>query len=200
MNKAELRKHYLAERKKLSEEAVRQMSQEISSRFADWIANYAQWALIRSVHCFLPIRKQKEIDTYFIIDHLRHQYPDIPVVLSKISPDNHSTEHFIWNETTELAENAWGILEPKTGDLFPNDQIDLVLVPLLVFDQSGHRVGYGKGYYDRFMAECRPETIKIGLSIFPPIASISDASHWDVQLNYCITPEKVWKFAKPTIV
>lgn len=200
MNKIELRKHYLAERKKLSEERIRQVSQEISLRFTDWIANYTQRTDIQSVHCFLPIRKQKEIDMHFIIDHLRHRYPDIRIILSKSQPGNYSMEHFVWHESLPLVENALGILEPQTGELVHTDQIDIVLVPLLVFDEAGHRVGYGKGYYDRFLADCRPETVKIGLSIFPPVPSISDVSQWDVQLNYCITPEKVWKFASSTLV
>ena len=73
-----------------------------------------------------------------------------------------------------------------------NSKIDLVLIPLLCFDKKGYRVGYGKGYYDRFLAECRPDVMKIGLSIFEPVDEISDVDEFDVKMDYCITPNKIW--------
>ena len=70
----------------------------------------------------------------------------------------------------------------------------MVLVPLLCFDESGHRVGYGKGFYDRFLTKCRPDTQKVGLSYFPPVKEITDADSFDIRLDLCLTPEKVWRF------
>jgi len=66
-----------------------------------------------------------------------------------------------------------------------------VLVPLLCFDRRGHRVGYGRGYYDRFLARCRHDCKKIGLSFFEPLAEIDDVHEGDVELNYCVTPDGV---------
>ncbi|MES2731243.1 MAG: 5-formyltetrahydrofolate cyclo-ligase [Bacteroidota bacterium] len=195
MNKAALRKYYLTERKKLSEEQLSYDSQAICTGFFNWItSHYSELKAIQSIHCFLPIRKQKEVDTYLIIDHLRKQFPHIQLIISRVRLSDYSLENFVWNEHLQVQENAWGIPEPMGGDPFPAEKIDLVLIPLLIFDQNGHRVGYGKGFYDRFLAECRLNTLKVGLSLFEPIAAISDTTEHDIRLDACITPEQLWTF------
>ena len=70
----------------------------------------------------------------------------------------------------------------------------MVLVPLLCFDRSGHRVGYGKGYYDRFLRKCRADCKKIGLSMFDPVDEITDAGESDVRLDLVITPTATVSF------
>ena len=70
----------------------------------------------------------------------------------------------------------------------------MVFVPLLAFDEKGNRVGYGKGFYDQFLSKCQPETIKIGLSFFESETLISDTLSTDIQLDYCVTPTKVYNF------
>jgi 5-formyltetrahydrofolate cyclo-ligase len=70
----------------------------------------------------------------------------------------------------------------------------VVFVPLLAFDKQGNRVGYGKGFYDRFLANCKPETIKIGLSFFEVENEIADVFNNDIELDYCVTPNKIYTF------
>ena len=70
----------------------------------------------------------------------------------------------------------------------------MVIVPLLAYDKEGHRVGYGKGYYDKFLEKCNPHTMTVGLSFFDPVKEITDIEPFDVPLNYCITPKKLWVF------
>lgn len=72
--------------------------------------------------------------------------------------------------------------------------LDAVLVPLIAFDARGFRVGYGKGFYDRFLKTCRADCLKIGLSLFPPVEKIADTADFDVKLDACATPEKIWRF------
>jgi 5-formyltetrahydrofolate cyclo-ligase len=55
-------------------------------------------------------------------------------------------------------------------------------------------VGYGKGFYDRFLSDCRPHCIKIGLSFFEPEIDIVDVLESDIKLDYCVTPESVFTF------
>lgn len=193
MNKSDLRKHYLAERKKLSDEQMLAASKAICDTLFKWASQqHAWWDSIRSIHCFLPIRKQKEVDTFCIIRALRLHYPHIRIVISRMNAADHRLEHFLWDDSTELRENSAGIPEPANGQPYPADQIDLVLVPLLIFDQRGHRVGYGKGYYDRFLATCRIDTLKVGLSVFDPVDDFQEKNEWDIELDYCVTPDKVW--------
>ena len=75
-----------------------------------------------------------------------------------------------------------------------NSKIDVVFVPLLCFDKQGHRVGYGKGFYDNFLHDCNTETIKIGLSLFEAEDHIQDIHENDIALDYCITPKKIYQF------
>jgi 5-formyltetrahydrofolate cyclo-ligase len=97
-------------------------------------------------------------------------------------------------DTTKIKKNDYNIPEPVDGIEVPSNKIEVVFIPLLAYDKTGNRVGYGKGFYDKFLAECHTNTIKIGLSFFEPEELISDVTTSDVQLNYCVTPNKVIKF------
>ena len=103
-------------------------------------------------------------------------------------------ENFYFEGLHQLENNAWGIPEPRQGIPTPIEKIDLVLVPLLAFDQRGHRVGYGKGYYDRFLAESNSDCRKIGLSFFEPVENINDITKDDVPLTGCVTPSAFFSF------
>jgi 5-formyltetrahydrofolate cyclo-ligase len=103
-------------------------------------------------------------------------------------------ENIFFEGLHQLEKNGWGISEPKQGVPTPSEKIDLVIVPLLAFDKQGHRVGYGKGFYDRFLKECRPDCQKVGLSMFDPENQSIETNEHDVLLSLCITPTKEYKF------
>jgi 5-formyltetrahydrofolate cyclo-ligase len=98
------------------------------------------------------------------------------------------------NDHTVFQPNMYGIDEPVDGlQMFP-EEIDLVLVPLLAFDERGHRVGYGKGYYDRFLKKCRRDVVRVGFSFFEAEKKIMDTDKFDIKLNYCVTPTRCYEF------
>jgi len=98
------------------------------------------------------------------------------------------------NEDTAYTTNQYGITEPKEGiELKPTD-LDLIFVPLLICDEQGFRVGYGKGFYDKFLAQCKSDAITLGFNYFSPIDKIQDTDEYDIPLNYCITPEHIYEF------
>jgi 5-formyltetrahydrofolate cyclo-ligase len=103
-------------------------------------------------------------------------------------------ESFYFEDFHQLKKNSWGILEPRQGVPAPPEKVDLVIVPLLAFDKLGHRVGYGKGFYDRFLKDCRSDCKKIGLSFFSPEEKIDDANPFDVPLHLALTPKEVFQF------
>lgn len=154
------------------------------------------WRGIDYLHLFLPIKKFKEPDTFSLADWLREVYPEIQLVISKSDLQTNLLDHYLWTKDQILEVNRWGIQEPKGGQAITPPQLDAVIVPLLVFDQAGNRVGYGKGFYDRFLAECRPECLIIGLSFFGPIEEIIDTEPTDIPLDFCITPDTIWEFNK----
>lgn len=191
MSKQELRKEFLQKRKAFAETEVDVFSKQIH----DWFFRNIPVHAYATIHTFLPIKRNNEIDTYLIINTLRKDFAT-DIVIPRSHEDG-TMSHYLLTKDTVFEENKWEISEPSpVGSLQSSVfNIDLVLIPLLCFDKKGFRVGYGKGYYDRFLAECRPNVLKIGLSIFEPIDEISDVTAFDVQMDYCITPNKIWSFS-----
>lgn len=186
MLKHELRKKY----KNLREEMNTSAISDYSIILANHVLQIPIWDFFY-FHIFLSIEENKEIDTLPMITLL--QGKDKNVVIPKVKGKN-SMENYLLTDNTVFKKNKWHIPEPVDGIKIPENQIDVVFVPLLTFDVKGNRVGYGKGYYDNFLLKCRPETIKIGLSFFEAEDSISNIHQNDVKLDYCVTPKKVYKF------
>lgn len=145
-------------------------------------------------HIFLSIEHLKEINTEFILHILNGK--DKNIVVSKSDFESLQMHHFLLTDATPLKINNWGIPEPVNGIEIQSSQIEVVFIPLLAFDKQGHRIGYGKGFYDRFLHECQAKTLKIGLSFFDALEEIKDIHANDIPLDYCVTPKKVYEFKK----
>ena len=190
MLKAALRKAMLQKRLHYSVAEVNKRSEQISQLF---LASFPL-SRVKTLHLFLPISRYNEINTWYLIQQLQQQYPQISLVVPVTNMQERTLSHHWFTTDTKLVENKWGILEPQAAESVAETVIDLILIPLLGFDEQGHRVGYGKGFYDRFLALCRPEVLKIGLSLEAPVTKITDVYPGDVVLNYAVTPEKVYTF------
>ena len=187
MVKKELRKIYLEKRLQLSEREYYQLNQQLLNQFMQ-----LDFGGINAVHFFLPMLRTKEPDTKRLINYLQKQYPQIKRVFPKADFKQKTLTHFLDDEQLVIVQNKFGIPEPVSGTKFYIDKSSIVIVPLLAFDLQGNRVGYGGGFYDRFLAECEPGTQFIGLSFFDPVDEIDDANVLDVRLHTCVTPEKIW--------
>ena len=186
-NKKALRESFLSKRKGLSTGELNEKSLLIVEQFK---AYYAQQP-VKNVHLFLPIKKQAEINTWPIVAFLREESTGI--IVSRSDFENLTLTHYFLEESTPVEANKWGIPEPQGGREASIDIIEMVLVPLVIFDLRGSRVGYGKGFYDKFLHQCPKHTIKVGLSLFPAVDEIQADEH-DVQLDLCITPGKIYRF------
>jgi 5-formyltetrahydrofolate cyclo-ligase len=187
MLKKELRAKYKALRNQLSENDLEEMSLAIANKVLTlpiWEKTY--------FHIFLSIMEHKEVNTEFILHLLSGK--DKEIVISKCDFGTCSLVHFLMTDNTKIKKNEYNIPEPVDGLEVPTNKIDVVFVPLLAFDKTGHRAGYGKGFYDKFLTECKPETIKIGLSFFEAEEIIEDVFENDVKLDYCVTPKEVYEF------
>jgi 5-formyltetrahydrofolate cyclo-ligase len=194
MNKKELRIKYKELRTHFSQEEIETKSLAIANRLLS-LSNLPDGSQVWDktyFHLFLTIEEQKEIDTEFILHIL--QGKDKEIVVSKSDFNTLEMTHYLLTDNTKLKKNEYNIPEPIDGLEVPTAKIDVVFVPLLAFDVKGNRVGYGKGFYDEFLSQCHPETIKIGLSFFEVEKNIDDLSENDIQLNYCVTPCKVYSF------
>jgi 5-formyltetrahydrofolate cyclo-ligase len=187
MLKREIRKLFLQKRKALSNEEVKEFNDKIRFQFNRFLSRN-----VKTLHIYLPIQSKMEIDTWPIIHGLWKQ--NIRIVVPVMNPQNKTMSSWLLTKETQLVENDWKVPQPIHSIRVDEKALDVMVVPLLTFDKSGFRVGYGKGYYDRFIASIDREILKIGLSFFPPVDQISDLDPWDIPLNYCITPDKIIKF------
>lgn len=188
MIKSELRKIYLAKQKSFFDAERNEKSRRIADRFFESF----DLKIIRFLHIFLPIEKNQEIETSFVYNRVWLEFPEITTIVSRVNFQSMTLENLAFNSQTKLVKNRWHILEPTENELVEIEKIDMVLVPLLCFDERGFRVGYGKGFYDKFLSECRADCLKIGLSYFAPVEEISDAQYFDVKLDFVITPEEIY--------
>jgi 5-formyltetrahydrofolate cyclo-ligase len=149
---------------------------------------------IHCIHLFLPMLERREPNTFMLIEWLKANYPEITRVYPKANFGDNTMTHFYDDGDLKLSNNSFNIPEPIAGNLADIDKIDIAIIPLLILDIAGYRVGYGKGFYDRFTAQCKPGTQFIGISFFEPVDAIDDINSFDIPLQACITPEKIWQF------
>ncbi|CEN32558.1 5-formyltetrahydrofolate cyclo-ligase [Capnocytophaga cynodegmi] len=187
MKKKELRTYYMRLRSGISEAEIEEKSLQIANQ----LLKMPIWDL-KTYHIFLPIEKMYEINTEYILNILYGKDKDI--ILPKMNKPDKSLSHFLLTEQTILKKNSWGVVEPQNGFEISPSKIDLIFVPLLAYDKKGNRIGYGGGYYDRFLSECRSDAIKVGLSFFSPEEEIEDVLDFDIPLDYCVTPFEIFKF------
>ena len=189
MTKSELRKIYVEKRRSLSAADRAAASSEIANMFF----NSFDVNAIRFLHCFISIENLNELDTAPIFERIWANFPQIRTVVPHVNSVSGEIESLTYSPETEMGTGRWHIREPVHDEIIGPERLDIVLVPLLCFDRSGHRVGYGKGYYDRFLKRCRVGCLKIGLSFFVPVDRISDAHAGDVQLDFAVTPSRVYQ-------
>lgn len=188
MTKTELRQIYLARQRALSLSERAEKSRRIAQNFFERF-DLSDTELL---HCFIPIEKFNEVDTSPIIQALWTTAAEIAIAVPRVNFTTGEMESIIYTAKSELIRNPWAIREPVGGKSIEAAIIDMVLVPTLVFDRAGHRVGYGKGFYDRFLKKCVQDCVKIGLSYFEPIDKITNIHHGDIALDCCITPEGIF--------
>ncbi len=191
MTKNEARIKYKNFRKNLSVEERDEKSCAIANRLLElpiWNKQY--------FHVFLSIDEHFEVDTEYILHILAGKDKD--VLISKSDFTSREMIHYLLTDGTKIKKNKYNIPEPIDGPeasgKVPDSKIDVVFVPLLAFDKNGHRVGYGKGFYDRFLSKCKPNVITVGLSFFEIEDEITDINPNDFALDYCVTPKIVYQF------
>lgn len=143
---------------------------------------------------YWPLEDVHEPNTHLFTDYLEFQNPEIVVCYPKTDFTLLTMQSLQTNDDTRFRKNQYNIYEPEDGNIVNPAGIDMIFVPLLAFDKKGYRVGYGKGFYDRYLSQCRPDCLKIGFSYFEPIEVMDDANEFDVPLDLCVTPTTVYVF------
>lgn len=190
MTKAELRKIYLQKRTSLTDAEYERLNVSLCQKFFESI----ELSSIKALHAFLPLKKYKEPDTGLIINRINKDFPHIKIILPRVNEQTQMLENYFYESQDQLEVNKWGIPEPKNGIPANPEEIDIVLVPLLAFDRSGNRVGYGKGFYDKLLPLCKPSCHRIGLSLYPPVEDVIETNIYDQALTKVITPSDLFIF------
>lgn len=189
MTKSELRKIYKEKRQSLGQAEKNKLEDLMLIKFQQLEIDIP--ALIMT---YAPFEKQNEFDPQLITDYCYFKNPAQVLFYPSVDMEENTMHSVVVNDETVFAPNKYGIDEPVDGLVMFPEEIDMVIVPLLAFDEKGNRVGYGKGYYDRFLKECRKDIVKVGFSFFDPVKKISDINKYDVKLDHCITPGNIYSF------
>lgn len=150
------------------------------------------WSKTKILGSYYPIEKFNEPNTILLTQYLMQFIPNLMIaypVLDKIS----GTMKF-YKSTNEFDINTWGLHEPLKKFFIPKEEIDTFFVPLLGFDLKGHRIGFGKGFYDTYFSTAMHTYKRVGLSYFDPLPKIQDTHEFDVPLTHCITPWHHYEF------
>ena len=189
MTKNELRNIYKQKRSAISYKE--------KNKLDDLLLIQLQQLNFNSIHSLLtywPIEKNNEPNTVLFSRYLHHMLPNLQIAYPITNFTNNTMQAVLVNDDTIYTTNQYGITEPKHGQTIDANTLDLIFVPVLCVDAQGYRVGYGKGFYDRYLSQCGAYSIKIGFSYFEPVYKIDDTNQFDVPLNYCITPDSVYEF------
>ncbi len=187
MTKQELRHLYKQKRNSLTDKQLALYNDLMLLQFQQMELPY-----VSQVASYYPLESYNEPDTFLLTRYLSFQNPQIQIAYPKVL-DNGSMHMVIATPDSEYAENEHGINELTEGEIMQPNTIELIIVPTLCCNYKGHRVGYGKGFYDKYLTQCNHTVITIGLCYFDPVATITDLQQFDVPLTYCLTPDVVYE-------
>lgn len=182
MNKETLRNLYLEKRKLLTPLEYKKRCLLIEQQLLQFLAAHPE---LKNIHTFLSMESQKEVNTWGLFEHLLLS-KEHNVYVPKTQKKPVLTHHLMHSQT-ELSVNKWGIAEPTNKRTAAASTFDLVIVPLICFDKKGYRIGYGGGFYDKFLAECRPNCLKLGVSLAPPLDNMNYTEPHDIPLNMVLS-------------
>ena len=189
MVKEQLRKEYVERRKALSatqknkwEDLILIQFQKLGLQIPDKLLSY------------MPMEYKNEYDPFLVEEYCSFKNPDLQLSYTKITGDFSNLHCIETTDDTTFDINKWGIAEPVSGNEIAITDVGMLFIPLLCFDVKGFRVGYGKGFYDKLLANASPEIIKVGFSFFEPVVKIEDVDGYDIPLNYCLTLENFYSF------
>jgi 5-formyltetrahydrofolate cyclo-ligase len=187
-SKAELRAIFRKKRTDLSKNEIEVLSQKINRQVQSFCKQHPE---LNHFHLFLPIERLREVDTHYIMEYLFSEGKNI--YASQINRETDEMETILLEPAMSFKLDDFGIPIPQFSQNADDELLQVVFVPLLAVDLKGNRIGYGKGYYDRFLAKIDADVLKIGLSFFEPVKEIPEED-FDIKCDYCITPNAIITF------
>ena len=180
-----LRSEFSDLRRSLDDQARQAANQAIARHLANW-------APLQSAHVVAAYSASNaEVDVTTTIAHLWEK--SVQVALPVVGT-NGQMAFFEYNADSDVQINRFGIIEPRNSLEIQPAQIDMVLTPLVAFDNWGHRLGMGGGYYDRYLPETQAYILGVAFACQHSVAELPHAP-WDVDCNAVVTENGVLEFA-----
>ncbi|MGE5559530.1 MAG: 5-formyltetrahydrofolate cyclo-ligase [Chloroflexota bacterium] len=166
----------------------RQANQECSQRIAANVAGMAAFQAATTIMAYWPFRN--EVDTSMLVRSALAAGKRV-VLPRTIKADRRLAPHIITDIERDLKPGVYGIMEPlpELPEARP-DEIDFVIVPGLVFDRVGNRIGYGGGYYDRFLPALQ-RAAKVAVAFDLQLVQRVPADERDRPVDYIVTEKEV---------
>jgi 5-formyltetrahydrofolate cyclo-ligase len=187
MLKSDARKELLAKRKNLTASECLKWDDLLLIQFQK-----LDWSNVSCVANFYPLENQNEPNSLLFTRYLKLMIPGIQMVYPVVNSLSETINFY--KESEDIQFNDWGIAEPTSNEIVEPSLIDAVIVPLIGFDRQGHRIGFGKGFYDKYFENYPKHRPRIGVSYFEPLSNIEDTHEFDVPLTHCITPWNSYEF------
>ncbi|SHJ75336.1 5-formyltetrahydrofolate cyclo-ligase [Desulfofundulus thermosubterraneus] len=186
MGKGELRKDVLKARGSLSPVEVAEKSKRILTR----VLSLEEFHRARTLMAYVDFRN--EVQTGALIAESMARGKRVAVPVTDVA-GRRLTPSLLLDYPGDLAPGTWGILEPRPECLRPLEpqELDLVVVPGVAFDLKGNRLGYGGGFYDRFLPRTRPDTVWLALAFELQIRPQVYAGPHDCPVHIVVTEERV---------
>lgn len=181
--KKEIREKLLKRRKSLSKETYEQYSVQIIEK----LKKQPEFAEAETVHCYVSMNQNREVNTLALLDTMLLQMKEVAVPVMNRAES--TLQHIQLVNFDQLESNTWGVLEPTSGKEMSPDRLELIIVPMVGGDQQKNRMGYGKGFYDRFLADVNCPTI--GLLFESCLVDELPVDTYDVPLNKLITEKQI---------
>ncbi|WP_125767026.1 5-formyltetrahydrofolate cyclo-ligase [Lapidilactobacillus wuchangensis] len=179
MKKKELRQQQIAQLQQLDPLLKRQEEASLYQQL--WQLPLYQQAQSIGVTVSSPL----EVATQPIIE--RAWQDQKQVYLPRTYPETHGMHFFEYQSDDELIKSDFGIPEPAESKT-QLDQLDLLLVPGLIYTADGWRVGFGGGYYDRFLADYPQTTVILALNAMVVSEPVWQVGRYDQQIELVVTP------------
>ncbi|SHK14009.1 5-formyltetrahydrofolate cyclo-ligase [Paramaledivibacter caminithermalis] len=181
-----LRKSMLIQRKEMKDEDVEKHSKEIISKLTDLEV------FKESSNIMIYLSFRNEVDTYKLMDYCLNVGKKV-IVPFCIEEERKIIPSEIKNPENELILNHFGYKEPDSSHLreVKIEDIDLVIVPGVVFDKQGNRIGFGGGYYDRFLKKLKDTTMTIAICYDYQIVERVPVNEFDMPVKSIITEKRI---------
>lgn len=155
--KAELRKDLASKRSAITAEDWTKRSRSICEE----IVKLPSWPHWKKIALYESFRNEVDLRPLILLA------PDRDYYFPKVSALTGTMEFYLGHDLNQFQKSSWGLMEPNgLGEALILDDETLIIVPALAYDRRGHRLGYGKGFYDRFLNGKKISTIGVCFSEF----------------------------------